>query len=75
MLPQNIFRLLVYFAVAVYLNSANADPTQGSRLKQRSLARLSAKIFEKIRMALGPVVPVRKSAAIPFPTSLSEGSE
>jgi hypothetical protein len=26
MLPQNIFRLLVYFAVATYLSSANADP-------------------------------------------------
>ena len=25
MLPQNIFRLLVYFAVATYLSSANAD--------------------------------------------------
>jgi hypothetical protein len=31
MLPQNIFRLLVYFAVAAYLSSANADPAQESK--------------------------------------------
>jgi hypothetical protein len=30
MLPRNIFRLSVYFAVAAYLSSANADPTQES---------------------------------------------
>ena len=31
MLPQNIFRLLVYLAVAAYLSSANADPTEESK--------------------------------------------
>jgi hypothetical protein len=69
MLPQNIFRLLVYFAVAVLQMLIQA------RVKQRSLARLSAKIFEKIQMALGPVVPMRKSAAIHFPTSLLKVNE
>jgi hypothetical protein len=73
MLPRNIFRLLVYFAVAAYLSSANADPIQES--KAEAAARLSAKISEKIQMALGPVVPMRKSAAIHFPTSLLKVSE
>jgi hypothetical protein len=44
---QNILRLLVYLAVDAYLSPANADPIRRARLKQRSLARLSAKISEK----------------------------
>ena len=47
MLPRNIFRLSVYLAVAAYLSSANADPTQESKAEAAPPARLSAKISEK----------------------------
>jgi hypothetical protein len=58
MLPQNIFRLLVYYAVAAYLSSANADPARESKAEAALAAKISAKIFEKIQMVLGPVVPM-----------------
>jgi hypothetical protein len=48
MLPQNIFRLLVYFAVAAYLSSANADPTQESKEAEAALAgRIKCEDFRK----------------------------
>jgi hypothetical protein len=58
MLLQNIFRLLVYFALAPISALQMLIQIRRASPKQRSLARLSAKIFEKIQMALGPVAPM-----------------
>jgi hypothetical protein len=47
MLPQNIFRLLVYFAVAAYLSSANADPTQESKAEAALAGKIKCEDFRK----------------------------
>jgi hypothetical protein len=47
MLPQNIFRLLVYLAVAVYLDSANADPTQESKAEAALAGKIKCEDFRK----------------------------
>ena len=75
MLPQNMFRLLVCLAVATYLSSANADPTQESKVEAALAGKIMREDFRKNPDGLGPVVPMRKSAAIPFPTSLLTASE
>ena len=75
MLPQNIFRLLVYLAVAAYLSSANADPSQESKAEAALAGKIKCEDFRKIPMALGPAVPMQKSAAIRFPTSPLTPSE
>jgi hypothetical protein len=47
MLPQNIFRLLGYFAVAVYLSSANADPAQESKAEAALAGKIKCEDFRK----------------------------
>jgi hypothetical protein len=47
MLPQNIFRLLVYFAVAAYLSSANADPAQESKAEAALAGKIKCEDFRK----------------------------
>jgi hypothetical protein len=45
MLPQDIFRLLVYFTVAV--SSANADPTQESKAEAALAGKIKCDDFQK----------------------------
>ena len=47
MLPQNIFRLLVYLAVAAYLSSANADPPQESKAEAALAGKITCEDFQK----------------------------
>jgi hypothetical protein len=47
MLPQNIFRLLVYVTVAASLSSANADPTQESRAEAALADKIRCEDFRK----------------------------
>jgi hypothetical protein len=47
MLPRNIFRLLVYFAVAAYLSFANADPTEESRAGVALAGKIKCEDFRK----------------------------
>jgi hypothetical protein len=47
MLPQNIFRSLVYFAVAAYLSSANADPIQESKAEAALAGKIKCEDFRK----------------------------
>jgi hypothetical protein len=47
MLPQNIFRLLVYFAVAAYLSYTNADATQESKAEAALAGKIRCEDFRK----------------------------
>ena len=47
MLPQRIFRLLVYFTVAASLSSANADPTQESKAEAKLAGKINCEDFRK----------------------------
>jgi hypothetical protein len=47
MLPQNIFRILVYLAVAASLSSANADPTQESKAEAALAGKIKCEDFRK----------------------------
>ena len=47
MLPQNIYRLLVYFTVATSLSSANADPTQESKAEATLAGKIQCEDFRK----------------------------
>jgi hypothetical protein len=46
-LPKNIFRLLAYLAVAAYLSSANADPTQKSKAEAALAGKIKCEDFRK----------------------------
>jgi hypothetical protein len=71
MLPQNIFRLLVYFAVAVYLSSVNADPTQESKPEAALAGKIKCEDFRKNPDGTWTSGPNVKIGSNP---SLSEGS-
>ena len=47
MLPRNILRLSVYLAVAGYLSSANADPTQESKAEVALAGKIKCEDFRK----------------------------
>jgi hypothetical protein len=47
MLPQNIFRLLVYLAVTASFSSANADPTQESKAEAALAGKIKCEDFRK----------------------------
>ena len=47
MLPQNMFLLLVFLAVAAYLSSANADPTQESKAEAALAGKIKCEDFRK----------------------------
>jgi hypothetical protein len=66
MLPQNIFRLLIYFAVAVYLCSANADPTQESKAEAALAGKIECEDFRKNPDGTWTSSPNAKIGSNPF---------
>jgi hypothetical protein len=75
MLPQNIFRLLVYLAVAVYLNSANADPTQENKAEAAHgtwTSGLNVKIDSNDESRCAKIIP---GCAFPSRNACNGGAE
>jgi hypothetical protein len=66
MLPHNIYRLLVYLAVAASLGSANADPTQESKAEAALAGKINCDDFRKNPDGTWTSGPIAKIGSNPF---------